>query len=36
MTILIDRGGNEIARAEGAPNWSAPESVAYLRQLAEK
>jgi thiol-disulfide isomerase/thioredoxin len=36
MSVLIDREGNEIARAEGAPNWSAPESVAYLRQLAEK
>jgi thiol-disulfide isomerase/thioredoxin len=33
MTALIDPDGNEIARAEGAPDWSKPESVAYLRQL---
>ncbi len=36
MTILIDKDGNEIARAEGAPEWSKPESIAYLRWLAEK
>ncbi len=36
MTVLINRNSDEIARAEGAPNWSAPQSVAYLRYLAEK
>lgn len=36
MTIVIDKDGNEVARAEGAPNWSAPDSVAYLRGLAKK
>jgi thiol-disulfide isomerase/thioredoxin len=35
MSILIDKDGNEIARAEGAPDWSAPESVSYLKWLAE-
>jgi len=34
MTVVIDAKGREIARAEGAPEWSRPESVAYLRQLA--
>ena len=33
MTALIDPEGNEIARAEGAPNWAHPDSVAYLRQM---
>ena len=36
MSALIDPEGNEIARAEGAPNWAAPESVAYLRQLVAR
>jgi thiol-disulfide isomerase/thioredoxin len=36
MTALIDPEGNEIARAEGAPEWSKPESVAYLRQVVDK
>jgi thiol-disulfide isomerase/thioredoxin len=36
MSILIGKDGNEIARAEGAPDWSAPESVSYLKWLAEK
>jgi thiol-disulfide isomerase/thioredoxin len=36
MTILIDKDGNEIGRAEGAPDWSAPDSVAYLRSLVER
>ena len=36
MTILIDKDGNEIGRAEGAPDWSAPDSVAYLRSLIER
>jgi thiol-disulfide isomerase/thioredoxin len=33
MTALIDPEGKEIARAEGAPNWTAPESVAWLKHL---
>ena len=33
LTILIDPEGNEVARAEMPPNWAAPESVAYLREL---
>lgn len=33
MTVLIDPEGNEIARAEGAPDWAKPESVEYLRWL---
>lgn len=36
MTALIDPEGNEIARAEGAPEWSKPESVAYLKKVVEK
>jgi len=28
--------GREIARAEGAPEWSKPESVEYLKQLVMK
>jgi thiol-disulfide isomerase/thioredoxin len=33
MSALIDPEGREIARAEGAPEWSKPESVEYLRSL---
>ena len=36
MTILIDKDGHEIGRAEGAPDWSAPDSVAYLRSIVER
>jgi len=36
VTILIDAEGKEIARAEGAPNWLAPDSVAYLTGLLAK
>jgi thiol-disulfide isomerase/thioredoxin len=36
MTILIDKDGKEIGRAEGAPDWSAPGSVAYLRGVVER
>lgn len=36
MSVLIDRQGREIARAEGAADWSAPDSVAYLKRLAER
>lgn len=35
MTMVIDAKGQEIARAEGAPEWSRPESIEYFRQLAE-
>ncbi len=36
MTILIDKDGKEIGRAEGAPDWSSPETVAYLRGMVER
>ena len=36
LSILIDAKGREIARAEGPADWSAPESVRYLKQLAER
>jgi thiol-disulfide isomerase/thioredoxin len=36
LTVLIDPAGNEIARAEGAQEWSKPESVAWFRQLAKR
>ena len=36
ISVLIDAEGNEIARAEGPADWSAPDSVAYLRQLAKE
>ena len=36
MTVVIDANGKEIARADGAPEWSRPESVEYLRQRAEQ
>jgi thiol-disulfide isomerase/thioredoxin len=36
MSILIGKDGNEIARAEGAPDWSAPESVSYLKWLSSR
>ncbi len=36
MTVLIDPDGNEIARAEGAPAWEKPESVAYLKQVVSR
>ncbi len=36
MTILIDKDGKEIGRAEGAPDWSAPDSVSYLRGVVER
>jgi len=35
MTAVIDAQGKEIARAEGAPDWAHPDSVAYLKQLTE-
>jgi thiol-disulfide isomerase/thioredoxin len=34
MTIVVNGDGREIGRAEGAPEWSHPDSVEYLRQLA--
>ncbi len=36
VSILIDAKGREIARALGPADWSAPDSVRYLRQLAER
>jgi len=36
MSAVIDAEGREIARVEGAPDWSHPDSVEYLRQLAER
>ena len=36
MTAVIDANGREIARAEGAPEWSSPDSVNYLRQLTDR
>jgi thiol-disulfide isomerase/thioredoxin len=36
LSILIDAKGREIARAEGPADWSAPESVRYLKRLAER
>ena len=34
LSVLIDAKGREIARAEGPADWSAPESVRYLKRLA--
>jgi thiol-disulfide isomerase/thioredoxin len=36
MSVLIDAQGREIARAEQPPDWSHPDSIEYLRQLATK
>ena len=36
LSILIDAKGREIARAEGPADWSAPESVRYLKRLATR
>ena len=36
MTAVVDAKGQEIARAEGAPEWSHPDSIEYLRGLAER
>ena len=36
MSLLIDGKGQEIARALGPADWSAPDSVAYLKGLAER
>jgi len=33
-TILIDGKGREIARAVGPADWSAPDSIAYMKRLA--
>jgi thiol-disulfide isomerase/thioredoxin len=33
-TVLIDRSGSEVARAEGAAEWDAPAMVATIRRLA--
>lgn len=34
VTILVDPKGRQIARATGAVNWDAKESIAYFRSLA--
>ena len=36
VSILVDAEGREIARALGPAEWSAPDSVRYLRQLSER
>jgi thiol-disulfide isomerase/thioredoxin len=36
ISALIDPEGNEIARADGAPDWSKPDSVDYLRWLVSR
>lgn len=36
VTLLIDKDGKEIARAEGTPDWSNPEAIAYFKALAER
>lgn len=36
MSVLIGKDGNEMARAEGAPDWSAPDSIDYFKWLAKK
>ena len=36
VSVLIDAEGNEIARAEGPADWSDPDSIAWLKQLAER
>jgi thiol-disulfide isomerase/thioredoxin len=36
MSLLIDAKGQEIARSLGPADWSAPDSVAYLKVLAER
>jgi hypothetical protein len=33
LSVLIDAKGREIARAEGAQDWDAPDAVAYLRSV---
>jgi thiol-disulfide isomerase/thioredoxin len=33
LSVLIDAKGREIARAEGPADWSAPQSVRYLKRL---
>jgi len=34
LTVVIDPAGREIARSVGPGDWSAPDAVAYLKQLA--
>jgi Thiol-disulfide isomerase and thioredoxins len=36
LTLLIGKDGKEIARAEGTPDWSNPEAIAYFKALAER
>lgn len=33
-TILLDRDGHEIARAQGAAAWDKPDAIAYFRKLS--
>jgi thiol-disulfide isomerase/thioredoxin len=36
VSVLIDAEGNEIARAEGPAEWSDPDSVAWIKAMAER
>ena len=36
LSVLIDAEGREIARAEGPADWAAPDSIRYLKRLAER
>jgi len=36
VSVLVDAKGREIARAFGPAEWSAPDSVRYLRRLSER
>jgi len=36
MTILIGKDGREIARAEGAPDWTQADGIAWLKAVAEQ
>jgi thiol-disulfide isomerase/thioredoxin len=36
VSVLIDAKGREIARADGPADWSAPESVRYLKRLSQR
>jgi thiol-disulfide isomerase/thioredoxin len=36
LTVLIDKEGNEIGRAQGAQAWNHPDVISYLRFLAQQ
>lgn len=36
LSVLIDAKGREIARAEGAQDWDAPDAVAWVRGMAQR